>query len=47
MGVQGVGQGMVLSARGFQIDAWQYDGVAIPRNHYSLGNWGTEGMVFL
>ncbi|WP_423935724.1 TonB-dependent siderophore receptor [Comamonas sp. 23] len=46
MGVQGVGQGMVLSARGFQIDAWQYDGVAIPRNHYSLGNWGTEGMVF-
>ena len=30
VGVKGVGQGMVLSARGFQIDAWQYDGVAIP-----------------
>lgn len=46
VGVKGVGQGMVLSARGFQIDAWQYDGVAIPRNNYALGNWGTEGMVF-
>ncbi|WP_036594021.1 TonB-dependent siderophore receptor [Ottowia thiooxydans] len=46
VGISGVGQGMVLSARGFQIDAWQYDGIAIPRNHYSLGNWGTEGMVF-
>lgn len=46
VGVGGVGQGMVLSARGFQIDAWQYDGVAIPRNHYALGNWATEGMVF-
>lgn len=45
-GIGGVGQGMVLSARGFQIDNWQYDGVAIPRNHYALGNWGTEGMVF-
>ncbi|MET4575496.1 TonB-dependent siderophore receptor [Ottowia thiooxydans] len=46
VGISGVGQGMVLSARGFQIDAWQYDGVAIPRNHYTLGNWGTEDMVF-
>lgn len=46
VGVGGVGQGMVLSARGFQIDDWQYDGVAIPRNNYALGNWGTEGMVF-
>lgn len=46
VGIGGVGQGMVLSARGFQIDAWQYDGVAIPRNNYALGNWGTEGMVF-
>lgn len=46
VGAKGVGQGMVLSARGFQIDAWQYDGVAIPRNMYALGNWGTEGMVF-
>ncbi|MDR5172355.1 TonB-dependent siderophore receptor [Methylobacillus flagellatus] len=46
VGVAGVGQGMVLSARGFQIDAWQYDGVPIPRNTYALGNWGAEGMVF-
>lgn len=46
VGISGVGQGMVLSARGFQIDAWQYDGVAIPRNQYTLGNWGTEDLVF-
>lgn len=46
VGVTGVGQGMVLAARGFQIDNWQYDGVAIPRNMYSLGNWATEGMAF-
>ncbi|MCB5188571.1 TonB-dependent siderophore receptor [Methylobacillus caricis] len=46
VGVAGVGQGMVLSSRGFQIDAWQYDGVPIPRNTYALGNWGAEGMVF-
>ncbi|MEG0557972.1 MAG: secretin and TonB N-terminal domain-containing protein, partial [Comamonas sp.] len=26
VGVTGVGQGMVLAARGFQIDNWQYDG---------------------
>lgn len=30
VGVKGVGQGMVLSARGFQINDWQYDGVAVP-----------------
>ena len=46
VGVKGVGQGMVLSSRGFQIDAWQYDGVPIPRNMYALGNWATEGLVF-
>lgn len=46
VGVTGVGQGMVLAARGFQIDNWQYDGVAIPRNMYSLGNWAAEGMAF-
>lgn len=46
VGAVGVGQGMVLSARGFQIDAWQNDGVALPRNMWALGNWGTEGMVF-
>lgn len=46
VGAQGVGQGMVLFARGFEINDWQYDGVAIPRNNYALGNWATEGMVF-
>ncbi|MGJ7543479.1 TonB-dependent siderophore receptor [Variovorax sp. LT1R16] len=46
VGAKGIGPGMVLSARGFQIDAWQYDGVPISRNNYALGNWGTEGMVF-
>lgn len=46
VGAMGVGQGMVLSARGFQIDAWQNDGVAIPRNMWALGNWGTDGMVY-
>lgn len=46
VGVKGVGQGMVLSARGFQINDWQYDGVAVPRNTYALGNWGAEEMVF-
>ncbi|MGC3985542.1 MAG: TonB-dependent siderophore receptor [Pseudorhodoferax sp.] len=46
VGAKGVGQGMVLSARGFQIDAWQYDGVPVPRNMYALGNWATEGLVF-
>lgn len=45
VGAKGIGQGMVLSARGFQIDSWQYDGVPIPRNNYALGNWGTESMV--
>jgi outer membrane receptor for ferric coprogen and ferric-rhodotorulic acid len=46
VGVKGVGPGMVLSSRGFQIDAWQYDGVPVPRNWYSLGNWATEALVF-
>ncbi len=46
VGAKGVGQGMVLSSRGFQIDAWQYDGVPVPRNMYALGNWATEGLVF-
>lgn len=45
VGINGVGQGMVLSSRGFQIDAWQYDGVAVPRNQYSLGNWASEDLV--
>ncbi|RSZ55265.1 TonB-dependent siderophore receptor [Massilia atriviolacea] len=46
VGVKGVGQGMIINARGFQIDSWQYDGVPIPRNTYALGNWGTEGLVY-
>lgn len=46
VGAQGVGAGVVLSARGFQIDNWQYDGVSFPRNMYSLGNWGNDDMVF-
>jgi outer membrane receptor for ferric coprogen and ferric-rhodotorulic acid len=46
VGVKGVGPGTVLSSRGFQIDAWQYDGVPVPRNWYSLGNWATEGLAF-
>ncbi|NHZ64554.1 TonB-dependent siderophore receptor [Massilia genomosp. 1] len=46
VGVKGVGQGMVINARGFQIDSWQYDGVPIPRNTYVLGNWGTEGLAY-
>lgn len=45
VGVKGVGPGTVLSSRGFQIDAWQYDGVPVPRNWYSLGNWATENLV--
>ncbi|UOD28899.1 TonB-dependent siderophore receptor [Massilia violaceinigra] len=46
VGVKGVGQGMIINSRGFQIDSWQYDGVPIPRNTYALGNWGTEGLVY-
>ncbi len=46
VGAQGVGPGVVISARGFQIDQWQYDGVPMPRNTYALGNWATEGMAF-
>jgi outer membrane receptor for ferric coprogen and ferric-rhodotorulic acid len=45
VGVQGVGGGMVISSRGFQIDNWQYDGVSIVRNNYSLGNWASEDLV--
>ena len=46
VGLQGVGQGMILSSRGFQIDDWQYDGVPILRNNYSLGNWATQDLIF-
>lgn len=46
VGAQGVGKGMILSSRGFQIDDWQYDGVPIPRNTYALGNWATQDLIF-
>jgi hypothetical protein len=39
VGAQGIGPGVVVTSRGFQIDDWQYDGVPIQRNNYSLGNW--------
>ncbi|MGX9733334.1 TonB-dependent siderophore receptor [Janthinobacterium aestuarii] len=45
VGVHGVGAGVVITSRGFQIDQWQYDGVPIDRNTYALGNWGQENMV--
>lgn len=46
VGVQGVGKGLILTSRGFQIDDWQYDGVPIPRNTYALGNWATQDLIF-
>ncbi|MBH3406825.1 TonB-dependent siderophore receptor [Pseudomonas glycinae] len=46
VGLQGVGKGIIVSSRGFQIDDWQYDGVPIPRNTYSLGNWATQDLIF-
>lgn len=46
VGVQGVGPGLVITSRGFFINDWQYDGIPIPRNHYALGNWASETMVF-
>ncbi|NWC91205.1 MULTISPECIES: TonB-dependent siderophore receptor [unclassified Pseudomonas] len=46
VGLQGVGKGLIISSRGFQIDDWQYDGVPIPRNTYALGNWATQDLIF-
>lgn len=46
VGATGIGPGMVISSRGFQIDDWQYDGVPVPRNTYVLGNWATQDLVF-
>ena len=46
VGAQGVGRGLILTSRGFQIDDWQYDGVPIPRNTYALGNWATQDLIF-
>jgi iron complex outermembrane receptor protein/outer membrane receptor for ferric coprogen and ferric-rhodotorulic acid len=42
---QGMGPGIAVTARGFLIDSMQYDGVPVPRNTYSLGNWGSESLV--
>ncbi len=42
---QGMGPGIAVTSRGFLIDTMQYDGVGVPRNTYSLGNWGTESLV--
>lgn len=46
VGATGIGPGMVISSRGFQIDDWQYDGVPVPRNTYVLGNWANQDLVF-
>jgi iron complex outermembrane receptor protein/outer membrane receptor for ferric coprogen and ferric-rhodotorulic acid len=46
VGVQGVGLGIAINARGFPVDMLQYDGVALLRNSYSLGNWEQESMAF-
>ncbi|MFC7288995.1 TonB-dependent siderophore receptor [Herminiimonas glaciei] len=43
---QGVGPGTVIMSRGFQIDSYQYDGVPLPRNTYSIGNWSSESLAF-
>ena len=43
---QGMGAGIAVTARGFLLDTMQYDGVGVPRNTYSLGNWGSESLVF-
>lgn len=39
------GPGMFIYARGFDIEAIQYDGVPIPRNVYALGSYITENMA--
>lgn len=46
VGVQGVGPGVAINARGFPVDLLQYDGVALLRNSYSLGNWEQDSLVF-
>ncbi|NMK46762.1 TonB-dependent siderophore receptor [Achromobacter sp. Bel] len=46
VGVQGVGAGVAINARGFPVDLLQYDGVALLRNSYSLGNWEQDSLVF-
>lgn len=46
VGVQGVGAGVAINARGFPVDLLQYDGVSLLRNSYSLGNWEQDSLVF-
>ncbi|SIT09259.1 TonB-dependent siderophore receptor [Achromobacter sp. MFA1 R4] len=46
VGVQGVGAGVAINARGFPVDLLQYDGVPLLRNSYSLGNWEQDSLVF-
>ena len=46
VGVQGVGPGIAINARGFPVDMLQYDGVPLLRNSYSLGNWEQDSLVF-
>ncbi|ADP18630.1 TonB-dependent siderophore receptor family protein 19 [Achromobacter xylosoxidans A8] len=46
VGVQGVGPGVAINARGFPVDLLQYDGVSLLRNSYSLGNWEQDSLVF-
>lgn len=46
VGVQGVGPGIAINARGFPVDMLQYDGVPLLRNNYSLGNWEQDSLVF-
>lgn len=46
VGVQGVGAGVAINARGFPVDLLQYDGVSVLRNNYSLGNWEQDSLVF-
>ncbi|WP_347903902.1 TonB-dependent siderophore receptor [Pseudomonas purpurea] len=43
--VKSPGPGMFIFARGFDIEALQYDGVPVPRNVYALGSYITENMV--
>lgn len=43
--IKSPGPGMFIYARGFDIEALQYDGVPVSRNVYSLGSYITENMA--
>jgi outer membrane receptor for ferric coprogen and ferric-rhodotorulic acid len=43
--IRSPGPGMFMFARGFDIEALQYDGVPVPRDVYALGSYITENMV--